>query len=153
MNLITLQSTDMLRVQIAHNIGTLLYWFHIGDECLSGAGRHPGNSRMATCGSQVKLISNWILLSCNLSLYYEIKLLTTTIHFFISFMSEGWLRAGEPSELMIIDYDGSTLGCKAFCWIWLSCSLLLYCSFELLTTVTHCYIGFMGRGDCLLDVS
>ena len=50
------------------------------------------------------------LLPCNLSLYYEVKLLTTTIHFFINFMSEGGLRAGEPSELVIIDYDGSTLG-------------------------------------------
>ena len=38
MKLIILQSTAMLRVQTAHNVDTFLYLFHIGDECLSGAG-------------------------------------------------------------------------------------------------------------------
>ena len=38
LNLITLQLTAMLRVQITHNLDTFLYWFHIREVCLPGAG-------------------------------------------------------------------------------------------------------------------
>ena len=42
MNLVTLQPTVMLRDQITHNVGTLLYLFHILEACLPEAGRSWG---------------------------------------------------------------------------------------------------------------
>lgn len=78
----------MLRVQITHNIDTFLYWFHIRSDGLSAAGRDWEISQWSTCGSQVNITSNWILLPCNLSLYYESKLLMTLTHDFIRFILE-----------------------------------------------------------------
>lgn len=60
MKLIILQSTAMLRIQTAHNVDTFLYLFHIGDECLPGAGYifQEDNPDQLTCAGQVKFISN-----------------------------------------------------------------------------------------------
>ena len=83
-------------------------------------------TRLITCASQVKLISKWILLSYNLSLYYEFKLLTTTIHFFISFMCEDRLRLIEPcimwSQCDTVRVSGARPSTK-FDWLAVCCCI------------------------------
>ena len=57
------------------------------------AGRSRGdNPDWYTCGRLVKHLPNWSWLPCNLSLYYECKLLVTSAHFFTFFISEGWCQ-------------------------------------------------------------
>lgn len=68
-----------------------------------------------------------------------------------------WVKAVSEQEnrciLTIAGWNGSHLGWNAFCWTWLSCSLLLYCRFELLTTVTHLLYLFHEWRCRLKDVS
>lgn len=83
-------------------------------------------SGMFNCGYRVELISTWMLLSYNLSLHYEYKLLMTLAHFYISLIYEGWMPdVRRVTSGNILKSTRSHLVKKAFYWILPPCNLLL----------------------------